>query len=342
VSITSPRSTAQKLKLVVSVAAIVAVVTANAPAVLAAPTVTITSPTTNSVQQGTITLTAAASVGTLGVRFKLGNCYLGPEDVLAPYTYNWDTTKNCAGVVANLNNVNYTVTAEARDLTGSATSAPVTIKLNNPAFPGTVMVVGDSLSQQAFDPNADNTQTFTTNAPVASLRNVNVKMGWAVPNIQTHVSNYAIFRWPERLVVALGANDASPLFNADGWTNTDLQNFRTLINTVHTNSCVVLVLPYAGSAANAAWAAEINEARTAIATLANERPRTLVADWADVVAEHPEYVDEDGIHLLTPNHTPTEDLIAASQGQLNPVDQAAADARQNFYWSSAAQCAQFN
>ncbi len=331
------RSARTPLRVIAPLAVIAATIVAQVPTAVAAETVTVTNPTPGSVLVGTHVLQAEASGSVVGVRFKLNGGNLGPEDLVAPYSYTWDTSQN-------VNNVDHNITATARYSNGSKiTSAPVTVRLYNPAFPGTVAVLGDSVSQQAFDPDANDVQTFTAGAPPANLRNINVKMGWGAgtPNVQQHATNLAIFRWPETLVVALGANDASPLWGADGWTEADLQNFRTLINAPHVNSCVVLVLPFNTPDTDIAWGPQwgqqISEARADLTALATERPNTIVVDWAPIVAEHPGYMDEDGIHLKTDTSI-QDDLEDAAEGRLNPVHQDAADARQEFYWSSAAQC----
>jgi hypothetical protein len=303
----------------------------------AGPTVSITSPINNTIQQGTIDLTAAASPDTLGVTFKIA----GPgmttktfaEDTTAPYSVTWDST------VAPTNKMDYTATAIARGTGGTTTSAPIKIKLDNAPIPGKVIVVGDSVTQQAFDPDGDGTNSYTTNAPAD--RNIFAKMGWTTKDVQTTVNNYSIFRHPQKLVVAVGLNDASTFFS-DGWTADDLTRFRTLLNTPNANTCIALVLPGHAETGSTSWfnswAAQIDEARADLITLAAERPRTVIIDWQTVIDEHPEYVDEDGIHLLTPHTSPMEDLMDASAGQMNTVDPAAAEARQNFYWDGVAQC----
>ena len=301
------------------------------------PTVSVSSPTEGAVHKDAVTLSATVGADTQGVTFKV----VGPmvsttfaEDTTAPYSVSWDST-------AGLNKLDYTITAVARSAGGSTTSAPVKIKLDNAPFPDRVIVVGDSVTQQAFDPNADGTFSYTANAPTVANRGVFAAAGWAVPQVQDTVNNYSIFRWPERLVVAMGLNDASTLAG-DGWNTDDLNRFRTLINTPQSNTCVVLVLP--GHAATGStpwfsqWATEIDQARADLTQLATERPRTMLIDWQTVIDQNPQYMDEDGIHLLTPNTNPDQDLALAAQGQIAAVEPAAAAARQEFYWNGAAQC----
>lgn len=311
-------------------------------AAAAGPSISITSPKTNSIQQKTINLTATAGTGTLGVTFKVngpGVAKTFTEDKTAPYSVSWDTN-------AGLNKVDYTITAVARGTSGSTTSAPVKIKLDNIPTPNTVTVTGDRLSQQTFDADANGTFAYTSAAPAASnllASAETINASYTASSVQTVINNYSIFRWPQRLVMAMGIKDASPLAGGDGWTEGDAEKVRTLVNTVHSTACVVVVLPGHGSGqgagANPVWNAEIDEARASLAQIAAQRPRTLVIDWQQVIDQHPEYLDEDGIHLPTPGTLPAEDLALEQQGKVSPVDQTAANARQNFYWEGVSRCA---
>ena len=338
------RANTKRLRVLTSLTMLSALVLGNLSVVQAVgPTVSISSPINNTVQQGTVNLDATAGTGTLGVIFKVsgpGVSKTFTEDTTAPYSVAWDTI-----TTGGLNKLDYAITAEARSTGGKTISAPVKVKLDNAPVANTVMVVGDSVSQQAYDPDADGTFTYTPNAPAVANRLASkdtIHMGWAVPNVQTTTNNYSIFRWPQKYVVAMGLNDASPMLGGDGWTSADVDRFRTLINTVHSTSCVVLVLPGHGSNlgqySNPAWNAEIEKARVALAQLAAERPHTLTIDWQGVIDQHPEYMDEDGIHLPTPGKLPADDLAMAALDKMNPVDPVAAAARQDFYWKGVAQC----
>lgn len=305
----------------------------------AAPLISITTPTNNSTQQGMIDLTAVASGDTAGVTFKVA----GPgyatqtfaEDTIAPYTVSWDSAS------APINKMDHTITATARGVDGTTAVATVKVKLNNSPVPGKVMVVGDSVTQQAFDPDADGVDTYTANAPAATDLLLFKKMGWSTKDVQTTANNYSIFRHPEKFIVAMGLNDAGTFF-ADGWNPDDLERFRTLINTPHADACVALVLPGHAPTGDTpwfnSWATEIDQARADLAQLAAQRPHTITVDWQKVIDAHPEYVDNDGVHLKTPGTTWQQDLDAASKGKMNPVDAAAAAARQELYWEAAVQC----
>ncbi len=98
------------------------------------PTVSITSPQSDAVVSGTITVTATASDdrGVQGVQFFLDGNF-GADDTSAPYSIPWDTTTAGEG--------SHTLTAVARDTAGNRTnSSPVTVTVANgsaPPEPGT-------------------------------------------------------------------------------------------------------------------------------------------------------------------------------------------------------------
>jgi hypothetical protein len=93
------------------------------------PTVSIASPGAGQVS-GTVTVSATANdnVGVAGVQFQLNGSNLGSEDLIGPYSLNWDTTTVANGP--------YTLTAIARDAAGNrTTSAGVAVTVNNTAPP---------------------------------------------------------------------------------------------------------------------------------------------------------------------------------------------------------------
>ena len=89
------------------------------------PTVSITSPGAGEVSGIVpVTATAADNAVVTAVQFRLNGAALGPEQLLPPYRFNWDTTTASDG--------NHVLTAVARDLVGnSATSAPVAVTVRN-------------------------------------------------------------------------------------------------------------------------------------------------------------------------------------------------------------------
>lgn len=92
------------------------------------PTVSISSPQSNSTVQDFVTISANASdnVGVAGVQFKLDGVNLDSEDTVSPYSINWNTRQTANG--------NHAITAVARDFAGNtATSLPVIVSVNNTA-----------------------------------------------------------------------------------------------------------------------------------------------------------------------------------------------------------------
>lgn len=65
--------------------------------------------------------------------------------------------------------------------------------------------------------------------------------------------------------------------------------------TPHEDTCVVIVNPHPGPNN----AAVINAYRDLVGAIAATRPNTVVVDWSEIAQAHPEYLDEDGVHLET-------------------------------------------
>jgi hypothetical protein len=99
------------------------------PADTTVPTVSISSPTSNSTVSGSstqIVAQASDNVGVAGVQFMLDGAKLGAEKTTAPYLLTWDTT----GVA----NGTHILAAVARDAAGNiATSSAVSITVSNQA-----------------------------------------------------------------------------------------------------------------------------------------------------------------------------------------------------------------
>ena len=85
------------------------------------PTVSISSPTSDSTVSGTVTVSAIASdnVGVAGVQFLLNGLNLGTEDTASPYSVSWNTVTAANGF--------HTLTARARDSAGNTTTSSVVI-----------------------------------------------------------------------------------------------------------------------------------------------------------------------------------------------------------------------
>lgn len=92
-----------------------------------APTVSLTSPVSNSVYKGTVTISSTASdnVGVTNVEYFANGQPLFASNV-SPYSYSWDTTKIANG--------DYVIIAKASDSAGNSTqSSQVTVTVDNSA-----------------------------------------------------------------------------------------------------------------------------------------------------------------------------------------------------------------
>jgi glucose/arabinose dehydrogenase/PKD repeat protein len=94
-----------------------------------APQVSITSPGSDALVNGVVTVTANASdnVGVTGVRLLVDGAEVGGEDVQSPYAFSWDTRTAANGA--------HTLAARARDGAGNTTtSAAVTVNVSNTSY----------------------------------------------------------------------------------------------------------------------------------------------------------------------------------------------------------------
>lgn len=132
---------------------------------------------------------------------------------------------------------------------------------------------------------------------------------------------------PSVLVIAQGINNALSGPGGFGWDGTDAMAFAALLRLPSPRACVVVVLPQVGNAVAPESRLQIEAGRADMAALASARPRTVVVDWGDVVARHPEYLAGDGIHL---------ESTAAAPGQL--ADAEAADAYAGLLWQGVHRC----
>lgn len=91
-----------------------------------APTVSVTSPITGTTIYATTTVSmnAADNVGVAGVSFLLDGAMVMTEDIVSPYSFDWNTV--------NATNGNHTIAGQARDAAGNiATSSAVLINVSN-------------------------------------------------------------------------------------------------------------------------------------------------------------------------------------------------------------------
>ena len=146
-----------------------------------------------------------------------------------------------------------------------------------------VSVYGDSLLLPAQD------QVKTLSAKVARLT-VRAYPGADLPVWDEQIR----VEQPSRLVLALGTNDAR------------LQGvgpFRDLLTFLSPSTCVVWPRAYAATEQIAAF-------DDAMGTLVAEHPNVRVIDWASQVAEHPEYLQADGVHYNDAGATAYASMIS--------------------------------
>ena len=99
----------------------------NGTSDVTAPNVTISSPSNNSVVNGTIDVNATASdnVGVSGVQFMVDGSNIGSEDTSSPYSISWDSS--------SVSNGAHNLSATARDAAGNNKTATINITVNNVA-----------------------------------------------------------------------------------------------------------------------------------------------------------------------------------------------------------------
>jgi hypothetical protein len=242
-----------------------------------------------------------------------------------------------ATVEGVLTNGQHTVTATASNADGSD-SATSTFTVDNPLVPGSVLVLGDSINEQAFDPLATGqSSTGRTwypngNAPAGDYHYA-IYRGWGTftPEVIQAVADEVNALRPEVLVLPFGTNEASTLF-APGWTQADIDSYNQLLNSIHDNTWVVFVLPGHGVVAADQpqwvhdWAANIDVAHQDILDIATARPNSVVVDWQVFIDAHPELISPDSIHLMPADGSSDE------IGMLTPVVPEAANLRQDIQW----------
>jgi len=127
------------------------------------PTVSITSPANGQTISGTISVSATAldNTGVGGVQFKIDGANLNAEDTSSPYSVTLDT--------ATLVNGSHQLQAVARDAAGNASTASISITVNNGITPSPVSV---SISPQQVSVQAGGTVQFS--ATVLNAQNTSV------------------------------------------------------------------------------------------------------------------------------------------------------------------------
>jgi hypothetical protein len=177
-----------------------------------------------------------------------------------------------------------------------------------------VVLLGDSVTEQAFGYLGG-----PTDGAPARLRRWS-HVGWTLPVAADHAGSAVDAPSTGTLVLAAGPNDAAPW--DDGWTREDVARWQDLLDGVPATTCVAVVLPGWGAPLDGTpWAHAMEQMRTDVVRLVDERRAAgspiVTVDWRPVVAEHPEYLAADGIHLAS---------------------KAAATARQSLYWQAVGAC----
>lgn len=255
-----------------------------------------------------------------------------------------DITTYEATIEGVLTNGQHTIDAQATNAEGTGTDQ-ATFNVDNSLVPGSVLVLGDSINEQAFDPlaleqtdaNGNRVWFPNDNTPSGDLRYA-IYRGWstATPEIIQAVADEVAAMRPEVLVLPFGTNEASVLF-APGWTQADIDSYNYLLNNIHDDTWVVFIIPGHGVVAADQpawvhdWAASIELARPDILAIANARPNSVVIDWQVFIDAHPELISPDGIHLRP------EDGSTAELGQLPPTVTDAANLRQDVQWDGVRQ-----
>ncbi len=157
--------------------------------------------------------------------------------------------------------------------------------------PKSFYFVGDSI---LFDMTLGNTM-FYVHQPAGYAARVDGKPGATTADWLPSVQKYAAQDVPERLIIELGTNEAR---DADGWTDADAEAYRTLVEAAPARTCIVGVLPAAAPAASIEVRQELAAAAADIADIVSERPRHQLAPFATFLADHPTWVEPDGIHLV--------------------------------------------
>lgn len=148
-----------------------------------------------------------------------------------------------------------------------------------------VLVVGDSITWQA--------EGYIQAAhPEWEMHTM---MGWKMSDVNARIQERRADGSLGTLVVALGTNDANPVWNGS-WTAEDENLWTSVLLNLHADTKLVLVKPYLTASADPLHTAEVNKVRAYIDAVVAFRPNTAVADWADY-ADAPGVTDTDGIHL---------------------------------------------
>lgn len=162
-----------------------------------------------------------------------------------------------------------------------------------------------------------------------------IGLGWKAEHAQPRVTADVAGETtsPDAFVVEFGHNYGR------GFTASNRNAVTQMMFSAHESACVVAVLPYAPSKLSDTHQQAIAQYRELVSEIAYVRSNTVLVDWGEVVQAHPEYLDEDGIHLRTPETTAAQDWELAATGQIAPVDEEAARAFVAMMEQGVASCA---
>lgn len=171
-----------------------------------------------------------------------------------------------------------------------------------PPVQGRVAMAGDSIGLQAM-------YYGSAGHPAAGYDTQSkIGLGWrardAQPRVTADVAGPTTS--PDVLVVEFGHNYRAGLDSAAR------NEVTAMMFAPADTACVVAVQPYAPAFLPAGHRQAIADYRRHVADLAYLRPHTVTVDWAPIAMAHPEYVDEDGIHLRTTATDPAQDMLAAA------------------------------
>lgn len=171
-----------------------------------------------------------------------------------------------------------------------------------PPVAGRTAITGDSIGFQAL--------YFGSEGRPAALEwddDAKVGLGWKAEHAQPRVTQdvAGALTSPAKFVVEFGHNYGR------GFTTENRNAVTQMMFSAEETACVVAVLPYAPATLSATHRQAIADYREHVAAIAYVRPHTVLVDWKPIAEAHPEYIDEDGIHLRTTETTPAEDLEAA-------------------------------
>lgn len=209
--------------------------------------------------------------------------------------------------------------------------------VKEPPLPGRVAIGGDSLTVQG---------SYWGGGLGDWDQTEKIGVGWQAEHVQPQatldVENPAAS--PDVFVVALGQNDVARSWGRDGFTNEDKLQLASLFGTPADGACVAVVEPWyqppAGQPYDGTQMEGILAYRAWVeGVVASDPVRYRSVDWRPVAQAHPEYIADDGIHLVVPQTVSANELIVAvNHDQTAAVEVPAAVAYLDLLRAGAAAC----